>query len=63
MHLSTIAARYSSHVDEPELLTEADDALDDDCICAPGCDHDAQLLDDVSKTTCDPECPIHGGNL
>jgi hypothetical protein len=47
-------------MDDAESLTEADDTLEDDCICSKGCDHEALLVDDVWKTACDPACPIHG---
>ncbi|MGH9020287.1 MAG: hypothetical protein ACRDV0_04635 [Acidimicrobiales bacterium] len=38
--------------------TMADDALDDDCTCAPGCVHGAEVGVGLA---CDPDCPVHAG--
>lgn len=47
-------------MDDDLGLTESDDALDDDCACAPGCDHEPTV---GAAPDCDPACPVHGGGL
>ena len=47
-------------MDDAESLSEADDTLEDDCTCAPGCDHEHRLRKGEWVLSCDPACPVHG---
>ena len=46
-------------MDNDEIVTEADDTLDDDCTCADACDHEFHLSDNVWEPSCDPSCLVH----
>ena len=54
---------YRSNVDDAEHLTEADDALDDDCTRARDCHLGSHLTNRVGREGCNPSGPVDDGEL